>query len=47
MPPISKSKRTVHCSSKHPDSWVGYVRYAVSPGLRHLECVAGDRVRRA
>jgi hypothetical protein len=29
------------------DGWAGYVRYAVSPGLRHLEWGAGDRLREA
>jgi hypothetical protein len=27
--------------------WLGYVRYAVSPGMRHLEWVAAERVREA
>jgi hypothetical protein len=27
------------------DGWRGYVRYAVSPGLRYLEWVAAERVR--
>jgi hypothetical protein len=35
----------LHAWRRDPDSWVGYARYAVSPGLRHLEWVAGDRVR--
>ncbi|MDX6320039.1 MAG: hypothetical protein QOD35_3439 [Nocardioidaceae bacterium] len=29
------------------DGWLGYVRYAVSPGLRHLEWVDAERVRPA
>jgi hypothetical protein len=37
----------LHAWRRDPDGWVGYVRYAVSPGLRHLEWVAGERVRPA
>jgi hypothetical protein len=37
----------LHAWRRDPDGWVGYVRYAVSPGLRHLEWVAGDRVRQS
>jgi hypothetical protein len=29
------------------DGWRGYVRYAVSPGIRYLEWVAAERVREA
>jgi hypothetical protein len=32
---------------RHLDGWRGYVRSAVSPGLPHLEFVAGDRVRQS
>lgn len=27
------------------DGWLGYVRYATSPGMRHLEWVEADRLR--
>jgi hypothetical protein len=27
------------------DGWRGYVGYAVSPGIRYLECVAAERLR--
>jgi hypothetical protein len=27
------------------DGWVGYVRYAVAPGMRYLEWVSAERVR--
>jgi hypothetical protein len=27
------------------DDWCGYVRYAVSPGLRYLEWLPAERVR--
>jgi hypothetical protein len=32
---------------KDLDGWLGYVRYAVSPGMRFLEWVDADRVRQA
>jgi hypothetical protein len=37
----------LHACRRDPTGWVGYVTYAVSPGLRHLEWVNAERVRKA
>jgi hypothetical protein len=36
----------LHAWRRDVDGWRGYVRYAVSPGLRHQECVDAERVRK-
>jgi hypothetical protein len=37
----------LHAWRRDVDGWLGYVRYAVSPGLRHLEWVDAERVKPA
>jgi hypothetical protein len=37
----------LHAWRRDPEGLRGYVRYAVSPGLRHLEWVIAERVRQS